>query len=515
MPRKAGIVSTADVVAAVTARPGMSRVAAARALRCRRVVALQLLDQALVTDLIHEDESTVEIRGHARRTVTGLYPGPAARALFAEPTLSGKELRAVRERASIPPGVLARHLGVSPAQLRRWESGAQVLPIRMHRQVTDALEAAQDEIAQAALRPVKGREPRPVPERSNRRNDAQRLAGLLSKIGEQPGRSRWDLVRTRSVDRRLLEGALASGQVHEEPTWTPRSRQPVVGVFPGPAPSAVPPEVLVADLAAARVAAGWSQDVVANRLGVARPTWARWEREFDVVPGWASAAAAAALREAQAAPVAIHPRDRIAAAVQTVPDLTWGEAIAAAGFTNNPAARRYVRELLEAGRVHERWRGERGQRRGWLRPGPAPAEVLTGQQLRERRHAAGLTQRELAELAGTDLGSVRTWEPGLRRIPEHWQVQLDELLAAQPARAVDAHEQLLEDLETAIAEQPRPRHQLHELGLASRGFTDVALAELTAAGRVHQGRLAAPPSVDRRGRTPRGRVGYLNGPGPA
>jgi DNA-binding transcriptional regulator YiaG len=513
MPETSGIVGVRDVVDAVTAAPGMSRAAAARALHCRRVIALELVGQALAADLIHEDESTVAIRGRARRTVTGLYPGPAARALFAEPTLSGKQLRAARERAGVPPGVMARHLHISPAQLRRWETGAQILPARMHLLVTDALETAQDEIAQAALRPAKVREPRPAPERSNRRTDAHRLARLLSQIDDHPGRSRWDLVRTRTIDRRLLERALEAGQVHEAPTWTPRSRQPVVGVFPGTAPSAVLPEVLVADLVAARVAVGWSQDVVANRLGVARPTWARWERESDVVPGWASAAAAAALREAQAAPVAIHPRDRIAAAVQTVPGSTWGEAIAAAGFSKNPAARRYVSELLAAGRVHQRWRGERGQRHGWLHPGPAPVDVLTGQQLRERRHAAGLLQRDLAALADTDLGSVRAWEQGLRRIPEHRQFQLDELLAAQPDAPGRAHAALLTAVLAVIREQPRNRYQLELLNLASRGELTAVLDVLVASGEIHVGRIGAG-IVNARGQVSRGRVGYLNGPGP-
>ncbi|OIQ85552.1 helix-turn-helix protein [mine drainage metagenome] len=495
----------ADVVDAVTATPGMSRAAAARALHCRRSVALELVDLALAADLIHEDESTVAIRGRARRTVTGLYPGPAERALFAEPTLSGKQLRATRERAAVPPGILARHLHVSPAQLRRWETGAQVLPARMHHLVTDALEAAQDEIAQAALRPAKARKPRPAPERSNRRNDAQRLARLLRKISEQPGRSRWDLVSTRTIDRRLLEDALTSGQVHEEHTWTPRSRQPSIGVFPGPEPSPTLPAVLVADLAAARAAAGWSQDAIALRLGIARTTWARWEREFDVIPGWASATAAAALTDALAA--RRDDRAAMVRAAQEQPGLSRKALLAELRYTRwSIRLTRDLEEAIAAGELHERHADQRGQRTG-VYPGPEPLGVLDPSELRRLRDRKGIKQRDLAAAIGTHVQAIRDWEGGHRPLSIDSQRRLLDYLEPLP----DATALLRERVHDVIRERPRNHHQLELLNLGSRADLDAALSALVNAGEIHIGRIGAG-QVDWRGRTTRGRVSYIDGP---
>lgn len=494
------------VVAVVAAQPGISRAAAARALHCRRAAALALVDQALARDLVHVDASAVPIRAGATRTVDGLYPGPAAFVLFAQPSLSGERMRAARIGTGVPAGGLATQLGVSTAQLRRWESGQQPVPARFTRQFTDALEAAQTaHLVSEAAPAVVGRTRHP-------RNTQRRLRELLAQVREHPGRTRNALVRTRTVDARLLEHALATRQAHEAPSWTERTRQPVLGIYPGPAPVHAPTPVLVADLARARRRAGWSQDRLADRLGVARATWARWERELREVPGWVTPAATV-LREVESAPAAGHPRDRLLAVVQAAPGSTWSQVYAAAGYSANPTARRYRRELLESGQVHERWRGERGQRHGWVYPGPAPAETLTPAQLVAARKGAGLTQRQLAELAGVDLASVRVWEESRRRIPEHEQDRLVVLLADQPDAVELEHQALLAALLGALAAQPRTRRQLDLLELGSRAQLDAALAELEAARQLHRGRIGAGV-VGSAGRMTRGRVGYLLGPAP-
>jgi transcriptional regulator with XRE-family HTH domain len=494
MPRGVGSDGVSLVLDVVTASPGLSHAATARLLGCRRITALALLNQALTADLVHEDESSVPIRAGAVRTVSGLYPGPAARALFAEPAVDGERLRAVRLRAGVSVSELAAHLNVSRAQVHRWEAGQQSIPPRVRACLPQAIEAAQT----AALAP------RP------RQRDARQLRKLLVDVRQQPGRSRYALAGRSKRTHALLEQALASGKVHEAPSWTEHTRQPVLGVFPGSAPRRAPLLVNVADLRAARLAAGWSHLALAGHIGVAGTTVAGWERKCEVVPGWAADKAAAALIATQAA--RRDERAAVLAVITAEPSrLSRKMVLARRGYSRSPVTQRHIDSLITDGLVHEEHADRRGQRTV-LSPGPAPAEVLSPEGLRTLRTRAGLTQRDLAAQVGTHVQAIRDWEGGHRVMSPYWQRRLLEHLEAQPARAVDAHEQLLEDLETAITEQPRPAHQLHELRLASLGLTDVALAELAAAGRVHRGRLAAPPSVDRRGRTPRGRVGYLPGP---
>jgi len=490
-----GVSAVLDVV---TASPGLTRAAAARALRCRRAVALELVAAAVAGDVVHEAESAVPIRAGATRTVTGLYPGPAARALFAEPALSGERLRQTRQRAGVSVGALAGHLDVSPAQLRRWETGQQSVPARVRVRVPGAIEAGQKaaaaQLEHAATRP-------------RRRRDARRYRELLERIAEQPGRSRYALVGTRTVDARLLEHALATGQAHEAPSWTERSRQPVVGVFPGPAPAAVAlPRVVVADLVQARRDAGWSQDRIAQRLGLVRTTWARWERELELVPGWAAATAATVLEEARTAAAArTDRRTALVAAVVARPGLSRKALLSALGYTRwSGLSADALAAAVAAGEVHERHAGRHGQQSG-LFPGPAPADVLTPARLRALRTRAGLTQRALAVTAGTHVQAVRDWESARRPIPHEWQTRLLERLEAQP----DAVGTLCVEMASAL---PATRHQLDKL-FSDRTPSErtAALKRLMAEGRAHAGRVGAGRE-GRAGRITLGRAGYLPGP---
>lgn len=493
----------ARVVTLVEANRGISRARAATLLGGRRTTALALIQQAIDERRVRVDESVVPIRAGGLRTVAGLYAGADDELLVADLGLPGAELLRLRERAGVSAGALAAALGVSHRQLRRWEAGPQVMPGAIRRRLAGALEQAQLDVDYRA----------PV------RHGRHELRVLVERIAAQPGRSTYQLVRTSPSGRALLEQARASGAVYQHVRYAGRSRQPVEGWYArAVATPPAPPAVRVDELRAARLAAGWSQQRVADtmtsrRLPVTRMALANWERTAAAVPGWAAPAAArvlATLREAASARVVQDPRDRIAAAVQASPGATWREAVAAAGWSLNPTARRYVRELLEAGRLHEQWRGERGQRHGLLYPGPAPAAILTPQQLRARRTGAGLLQRELADLAGAPLARVREWEEGRRRIPPAWQARLDETLAAQPDRRAAVALRVQTWALEALAEGPRTRHQLEQLEApGSRREVDEALAFLEQAGQVHRGRAAG---VDVRGRAKRGRVAWVLGP---
>lgn len=481
-----------DLLDVVTSNPGRTPAWVAGALKRRRAVALELVAAAIAADAVHQGESTVSIRGGAERTVLGLFPGPPP-ALFAEPALSGEQLRRTRLQAGLTVGGLAHELGVSIAQLRRWETGQQSVPTRVRTRVPAAIEAGQQaahaQLERAATRP-------------RRRTDARRYRDLLERIAEGPGRSRYALVGSRSIDARLLEHAIASGQAHEAPSWTERSRQPVVGVFPGSAPTAeAPVQVAIAAIADARRAAGWSQDRVADRLGIARTTWARWERGLELVPGWASPVAGEVLEEAQAAAATRRGHeDELVAAAEARPGLSPKALKAAMGYSR--PGRWFADALaaaVAAGRVHERHAGRRGQR-GGIFPGPAPAEVLSAAQLRTLRERAGLTQRELAAAVGTHVQAVRDWEGTKRPLSAPWQAQLREYLEAQP----DVLERLRLEVLAAL---PATRHQL-DLRFPGKGqaLTD-ALEVLVSDGRAVRGRVGAG-RPGQSGPT-RGRVGFL------
>ena len=47
-----------------------------------------------------------------------------------------------------------------------------------------------------------------------------------------------------------------------------------------------------------------------------------------------------------------------------------------------------------------------------IRPAPTAADVAAGRQIREMRHAAGMTQRALAAALGTSQSNVSAWEQG-------------------------------------------------------------------------------------------------------
>jgi transcriptional regulator with XRE-family HTH domain len=480
----------APVVAIVEARPGLSRAAAARLLGCRRTTGLELLARAVAAGLVHEDESYVTIRGGAVRTAPGLFPGAGAELLFVEPGLSGEYLRSTRLRAKVNAASLAAHLGVTRVQLYRWESGQQPVPPRVRGLLRAAIEAAQT--AQDAPAP-RGHAAGPAYE-------------LLQAVRDQPGRSRWALSGRSQRTRRLLEQLLASGQVHEAPAWTEHTRQPSIGVFPGPSPRRETRSVLLADLRAARLAAGWSHLAMAGHIGVAGTTVARWERECEAVPGWATDAAAPALIAAQAA--RRDERAAVLAVITAEPGLSRKTLLARLGYSRSPLTQGRVDALITAGLVHEEHADQRGRCSG-LYPGPAAAEVLSPDDLRTGRTRAGLTQAELAERVGTHVQAVRDWEGGHRVLSPDWQRRLLEHLTTLP----DAGTALLLAVADAVREQPRTRHELERLELGARGQVSAALDALVASGEIHVGRIGAG-IVNARGQVSRGRVGYLNGPGP-
>lgn len=469
------------IVVFVAAHPGHSRSRLATLMGVRRGPGV--LDRALASEQIHYADSAVRTRGGALRSVRGLYPGPPKlpEVLFSEPATSGHQLRNLRTRAGVSPGALAYHLGVSRPLVSHWEADRQPMPPWVTERLVDALEAAQT--------------PRP-----RRRTDSRRLRALLQAANRQPGQSRYALGVCSGRGRAVLEQALAAGYVHEAPAWTARSRQPVVGIFPGPQPKDASMPLLIADLREARLAAGWSHLAMGRHIGIAGTTLARWERELEEVPGWKAEAATAALATARAA--RSDDRGAILAALSAEPGLSRKSLLARLNYSQH--ANRIHAELdalIAAGLAVERHAGHHGQQRGvW--PGPTQAVVLTPEQLRELRGSRGLEQRALAEQLGTHVQAIRDWEGAHRPMSLEWQQRLRENLEAMP----DVREQLRCDVLAAL---PRNLRQLDLLGLAGHAELRALLQELIDAGRAHEGLVQA---VNAAGVSQR-RRGYLPGPG--
>lgn len=508
------------VVDVVTAAPGLTYAEVARRLRLRRADALEHVRAAVAAGQVHEGPTTVRARGGSRRSgPVGLFPEPPDVDDQVLP-FTAEALRALREGTGVTLDALARQLGVSRFLVHRWEASRQPMPAWAARDLLAALEDAQTSDA-----PTRGRDVR-------RRRELVAEVQRRVKAGESTTRHQ---LAPRSVrDLRLLEQARRAGELHEAPTWIRAgwSRHEGLALFPGPRPRRVAgTTVKVAELDEARRAAGWSHVVLGWQIGqhlepvnhLAGTTMARWLRELEVVPGWASGAAAKALTAARAARK--DEQGAVLAAITAEPGLSRKALLARLGYTRSPITQRHVDALIAAGALHERFTGRRGQWRG-LYPGPAPAEVLTGETARMLRRRAGLTQRELAAAVGTHVQAVRDWERGARRIPFEWQRRLSEHLEALPAgkpprlrRAglLDAGELRPALLEAIRTHRGLTRHQVEKLGLAgSRREMDRALAALEGEGLIHHGRVGAGVvEHGPRERVSRGRAGYLPGPDPS
>jgi DNA-binding XRE family transcriptional regulator len=507
------------VVRVVAEAPGLTYAEVVRRLHRRRSDALEQIRAAVAAGLIHEGPTRVRASGGARRSgPVGLFPEPPGGDEDQVLPLDAGALRALRTVADVTPASLARQLGVSRALVNHWEAGRQPMPAWAVRDLMAALEDAQTSDA-----PTRGRDAR-------RRREL--VAEVQRRVEAGESTTRYQVAGRRLRDRRLLEQARRTGELHEAPVWIRAgwSRHEGLALFPGPRPRRRSgPTVDIGALRQARQAAGWSQQRLANHLGIARTTVERWENqhqagERQAVPSWATAAAAAALATATAAAARQAAQNRpgrrelVRAAIKAKPGRSRKAVAASVGYTRGNYIDEDVDALIAAGEVHERPPGRRGLQIG-LYPGPAPAPVLTAEQLRALRERAGLTQRELGEQVGTSKQAIGDWERRMGPIPLEWQQRLREQLEALPAARKPARLRLAgllsaEELAPTLLEVIQEHGGLTRFGVerfgppASRGEVDRALALLEAQGLIRRGRVGAG-AVDGHGRVSRGRVGYL------
>lgn len=377
------------------------------------------------------------------------------------PTLN---LAAARQRVGLPQAELARRLGRAPSALNAWEHRRRPLPLADAVRAGHVLAAAAEE---DPVRAVRGRIVEVVAAAQPEGCTASNLADALSR-GRRGGHT-----GSRQRDAAALEQALRHRQVHWRETWTRRrdgAWQVSQRLHPGPRRRLDDEEAMSgAELRAARQAAGVSQSELAAGLGTAWGTVSKWERRGRrPIPPAVTAAARDVLEH-----LAAHRPDRrqqaraaMCAAAAEDPGLTRAALLRAAGYGRaNPAGLAVLQELVDAGELHERPTPKRGAPGGRLgvHPGPAPDVAaptpLPGAQLRRRRLAAGLRQRDLAAALGVSQTAVTGWEQ-----------------RAVPALRVADVDQALEDL-AGDGPAPLPGEQLRLARLA----TGLSLPALGAA----------------------------------
>jgi transcriptional regulator with XRE-family HTH domain len=204
------------------------------------------------------------------------------------------------------------------------------------------------------------------------------------------------------------------------------------------------------DIRTLRQAAGWSLKELGDRVGVTLSVVHRWEGRKSPVPAARRPALRSVLREARESP---RPDPVEREIEQQVNFVRAHQGVTRKELLHSRRERRGRRQIasqraataldiaLARGTLVERdamtltAAGHPGTHTGIYTPdaGPTvlPLEPFTGVQLRERRKEACMSQRELAERAGTTGEMVGFFERrGTRAVPAHWAAVLLDVFAA-------------------------------------------------------------------------------------
>jgi DNA-binding transcriptional regulator YiaG len=296
-------------------------------------------------------------------------------------TMTGRELRELRERAQLTQADVAHLLGVTRAAVTGWERGEVPDGRHVLREIL-----AADVPPDAALM------------RAQRARAGWKQAELAERLGvRQTQVSAWE----------RGEASIPSAR------W-PEIRDLLAAAEPDIRPTQFQRPVDADELRSNRQRLGWSQAEFARRLDVSKPTVGNWEIGNKPVPEqrWQQ------IRElfGTAEPESIGPRDRVAETLELVlavlerePGLGRLEVIQRVD-SPEPHVRGAIARALEQDRIHEQ-RVPRARGDGVLRylqalfPGPVPAELpridrvsLVVPQVQDAVAAApGRTRRQIAE----------------------------------------------------------------------------------------------------------------------
>jgi transcriptional regulator with XRE-family HTH domain len=509
----------------VSESPGRSR-SAFRARGLRDADLEELIRDGRVVDL---EVPQADSRGRLY-TRRGLYTASAASSAVPKSPTDGSWLREQRLALGLTPNELAERLKLAPTTVRSWENEIRAVPQGRWAQVHQVLAeppVSGDEIRQARLaagwtlaefgaaaggvrlsqvatwelgtRPVPtkrlGAVRAAVREASAVAARRERVPEVVPKVVEwvrtHPGRTRQPFLNGHAHPElwaAALALALETGRVVERfaPDNGPKPRRLMRLYVPGAAPPQPRHQLTGTQLRQARQEAGIKARDIGAALGMSGGAVNSWERRGEeLVPDWWTERVLQALadlrpRRSQATDVA----DRLLAKVaqcggipahKLLGELGRGRRTRA-GRAPTVGTREMLAELLEQGRVVEASATDtlgRVYQGLWL-PGDAPAALahMTGEELREARLRAGLTQRQVAELVGVGPSKVTTWETGARQIPPGRAQQLLEALSnanelAHRARVASPH-MTGEELREARLRAGLTQRQVAELvGVAS------------------------------------------------
>lgn len=466
-------------------------------------------------------------------------------------TVDAGALESLRRRLGLSRRALARHLGVAPPTVRRWERGdypvsepaagrlqelaTSLEPDRPGQRIVQEVAAAPGTLSVAQVKARGIKEAAALDELL----DAGELVAAVVVETDAKGR--------RYPRRRLFPAALAlrdpAGETLEG-AWIRERRQELgwtmakLGLEAGVSGSTVrgwetghqpvpvgraeelrqllSPKVTGAELRRVRKSAGWSLDEMARRVGIGdRRRVAQWEGGARPVPARWTTGVRTAIRDAQVAAAAGEARRR---AVDAVVDAIGGRP----GITRSellhgrPRWREPLETALGEGMVAEveaSVPGPTGMQRRVRRLYPPdrlpalPAVSLSGAELRRRREQRRLTAADVARHLPVGPSAVSSWER--RDVVPSWYVEpvLNALEVATPSlgrggrrgaapiSAAEARERVV----AAVAASPgASRHRV----LEKVGRSPVVLNELDRL--IAHGEVVARVHPDSLGRQQRG-----------
>lgn len=384
---------------------------------------------------------------------------------FAAP--SGQEIQRRREEAGWSRDELGRRVGVSGVYVGAIEAGDRPMPPGRVVALLVALSEA-DESAQARFE--------------------EGVRNVVDRVRREPGVSRatlihehtWEAAGHRVTSPLFLAELRAAEQrrLIEEGVVARRSGPERQGLF---LRGAAPPKVRAmtgVELARERERLHVTKAELGELCGVAPATIAKWEARERLLDR-AALRARAGLEKARAEDRAGgRARSQVLNAVTAAPGISTTALKRAAGEW---AVGRALDELLRTGHVAPADAYDSVGRRydGWYRADMVPVDLLpmSGNELTERRRAAGWTQPALARALGVGPRTVWSWEVGRVPIPRPRVPRIEELLS-QPAPAGHL---LLSGEDRAHAEEVRAIRR--GLGLSqSQLGRELAVATSTVSG---------------------------------
>jgi len=313
--------------------------------------------------------------------------------------MTGHQLGAELNVVGLSQWVLAGELGVHPTQVSQWvRRGDRVIP--SHRG-----------------EPIRGAIAKLV---------AEQRKTNLDVLGDDPGAPMTrvlDKIGRGAFPRRSLKAQIEDGELVKADAWDGEGRRYDGYYRASEVPKADAVERITGDeLRRLRRDAGWSAAALAEALEVRANTVSRWESGIRQCPP----ERVRQVRKILAKPAPPRARDqrRLACLLELAGQPGGVMRGSLPPMLRGTAGQAAIAAAMVEGSIHEEERGltVKGGRtyiRRFLvagEAGPSPIERMRGDELRDRREAAGLSQSELARRLGITAGAVNRWER-IRDVP--------------------------------------------------------------------------------------------------